>query len=480
MSVRNKSVAPDEYAALQQENARLREACEKARNSSGIYSHIAYALARTNTDLFYVNMHTGDYIEYCSDDECGMLVERRRAADFFESCEREAKLYVHPEDQDAFVGAMNRDFLSNVLDQREEYGMIYRRIKDGRSFYVKMRISRMKDDDRFIVVSVRDVDELVMKRRAEERILEERIVYARLNAITGNFIVVYVVEPETDRYREFNSTDAYVQSFKLEKEGADFFERVREVTCRRIHPADRGRFLTFFTKDNVMAVIERDGIFTLGYRLAMEGKPIHVQMKAAMVEESEGPRLIVGLNDVDAQVRQEEESERRLARAKAQASIDALTGVKNKHAYLDMEERLNSQIAARQAPPFAIVMMDVNDLKRVNDTDGHQAGDKHLRDACKIICDTFKHSPVFRVGGDEFVVVVQGEDYACIEERLWDVIVHNDEALQSGGVVIACGMARFKGDDCVAAVFDRADRRMYEDKGILKSKGACWEDRRGD
>ena len=439
--------------------------------SSGVtYSHIAYALARAYTDLFYVNMETGEYIEYYSDDEHGMLLEARRANDFFESCEREVKLYVHAEDQDAFIAAMNREFLSDALDRSEEFEMTYRRIKDGRSFYAQMNVSRMKDDERFIVIAVKDIDELVKKRRAEERIREERIVYARLHAITGNFIVVYVVNPETNHFREFSSTDAYTQYFLLEKEGDDFFVRSRDVTREYIHPADLGRFLAAFTKGNVKAAIERDGIFTLGYRLMMDGNPMYVQMKAAMVEEERGPRLIIGLNDIDAQVRQEEEAERRLAQAQAQANTDALTGVKNKHAYLEAEEQLNSLIASHKAPPFAIAVMDVNDLKQVNDTDGHQAGDDYLRSACKIICEAFKHSPVFRVGGDEFAVIAQGSDCSHIEERIWDVSVHNEDAQKDGSVVIACGMARFEDDDCVATVFDRADRHMYEDKSLLKGK----------
>ena len=461
-----------EHAALRQENERLKEAFEAARGTSGIYAHIAYALARAYTDLFYVNMDTGEFVEYYSDDECGMLLESRRACGFFESCEREAKMFVHPDDQDAFVGAMNREFLRSALDQHEEFEMTYRRIKDGRSFYVQMSVSRMKDDDRFIVVAVSDIDELVMKRRAEERIREERVIYARLHAITGNYLVVYVVDPRTDHFREFSSTESYAQSFLLEKEGDAFFERSREVSKQCVYPTDLGRFLAVFTKENVLTAIERDGIFTLGYRFFMEGKPIHVQMKAAMVEEDDGPRIIVGLNDIDAQVRQEEETELRLAQAKAQVNIDALTGVKNKHAYLEAEDRLNDQIARHQATPFAIVVLDVNDLKQVNDTSGHQAGDELIRDACRVVCNAFKRSPVYRVGGDEFAVIVQGFDYEHIEERLWDVTVHNEQALGTGDVVIACGMAMFKAedDDFVADVFDRADRRMYNNKKALKSK----------
>ena len=111
----------------------------------------------------------------------------------------------------------------------------------------------------------------------------------------------------------------------------------------------------------------------------------------------------------------------------------------------------------------------MNDLKKVNDTLGHQAGDKHLRGACKIICDTFKRSPVFRIGGDEFAVIVRGEDYERVDRLVSDIDDQNRKAVINGGVVVACGMSKFEGDDSVTAVFRRADRNMYDNKVSLKS-----------
>ena len=449
---------------------RLEEAYEEARNNSIIFTHIAQALARGYTDLYYVNMDTDALIEYHTDDERGVLTEARRSMDFFEGCKRDVKLFVHPDDQEAFVKAMDRDYLTNELKKSKVFEIVYRRIKDGRTFYVRMRISRVEDDPRYVVIAVRDIDELVRRRRAEERIQEERIIYARLHALTGNFIVVYVVDPETDRYREFSATDDYEESFSQEKAGTDFFKTVRDAARLFNHPEDLKLFLSTFTKENVLAEVRRSGIFTLGYRLMMEGVPVYVQMKAAMVEEKEGPRLIVGLNDIDAQVRQEQEYGRRLAQAQTLANIDALTGIKNKHAFLAAEGRMDRQIEERNQPPFAVVVLDVNDLKKVNDSAGHQAGDELLRAACRIVCNTFKHSPVYRVGGDEFAVIAQSSDYEHIEALVGQVEAHNAQAQRDGGVVIACGMSRFDDDTCVASVFARADQSMYENKTFLKSQ----------
>jgi diguanylate cyclase (GGDEF)-like protein len=176
------------------------------------------------------------------------------------------------------------------------------------------------------------------------------------------------------------------------------------------------------------------------------------------------------VNDIDASVRREEEYARRLTQAQSRAKIDALTGIRNRHAYLDEEEKLDRRIEAKESLEFAISILDVNDLKKVNDTEGHQAGDECIRRACRTICNIFKHSPVFRVGGDEFAVISQGNDYENIEELLEVVREYNDEAARNSGIVIACGMARYEKDPRVADVFERADQRMYENKNKLKAR----------
>ena len=447
----------------------LEKAYKTASQKATIYTHIAHALARGYTDLYYVNMDSNELIEFHTDDEHGVLSEVRHSADFFEGCERDAKTGVHPEDQEKFVQAMNRDSLRKALEENRVFELTYRRIKDGESFYVRMKVSRMEDDRRIIVIAVQDIDEEVRHREEEERIQEERIIYARLHALTGSFVCVYVVDPETGIYREFSAEDRYEERFAQAKSGTDFFNTLREAARGFSHPGDRKRVLSLLTKENVMAEVERSGVFTLNYRIMTEGKPVHYQLKAAMVEEKEGPRLIVGLNNIETQVRQEEEYSRRLAQAESQANIDALTGVKNKHAFLETEAHMDQMIAEYRQAPFAVVVFDVNNLKRINDTEGHQAGDQYLRDACKIICDIFKHSPVFRVGGDEFAVISQGGDYDRMEELLACMSRRNQEALRSCGIVIACGMSRFDHDPCVAAVFERADHNMYDNKNWLKN-----------
>ncbi len=453
---------------MQRENVSTKEAYEKARNAGLVYTRIAQTLARGYTDLFYVNLETEEYIEYATDSENSMLKERSRGGRFFDQCKVNIEKHVFADDREAFLRGMSRDALLDALERNKTIIMTYRRMTNGKPAYVTMKISHMEDDHRFIVVGVSDVDEQVKQQRAAERMAEERIAYARLNALTGDMMCAFIVVPETGRYRQYSAATVY-DGLGLPQEGEDFFSVMRDLSVQFVCQEDLGRFRSLFTRENVLAAIERNGIFSLSYRLKLGDRRSHVQIKAAMVEEKEGARMIVGINDIDSSVRQEEEYARRLAQAKRMANIDALTGVKNKHAFLEAEESINYQIIEKAQPEFAVVVLDVNDLKRVNDTEGHQAGDQYLRDACKLICDIFKRSPVFRVGGDEFAVISQGSDYTCMEELIEKVNGHNEEAVRSGGIVVACGMAKFDNDACVAAVYERADHNMYENKNILKS-----------
>ena len=455
---------------IRRENATTKDAYEKARGTGVIYTHIAQALARGYTELFYVNLDSEEFIKYRSDDN-GTLTEVQRGWHFFEVCRLETEKIVYPDDRAAVIRAMDRKTLVAALDRNRTFVMTYRLISESGPIYVSMRISRMEDDERYIVLGVTDIDEEMRQRRAVERVKEEQIASARISALNGDLLCVYVVDPQTGRYREFSASASF-ETFAQAKEGPDFFAAAREAARTCSHPEDLNRFLSIFTPENILSEIERHGIFTLSYRLMLNGSSLYVQLKAAMVEEKEGRRLIVGINDIDAQVRQEEEYVRHLAKAQIEAKVDALTGVKNRHAYLEAEERLNRQIAAHRAPEFAIVILDVNDLKKVNDTAGHKAGDQYLRDACAIICEVFKHSPVFRVGGDEFAIIAQGRDYGRIEELIGRMRDQNALARQTGGIVIACGMAKRENDASVAPVFERADQNMYENKSRLKAERA--------
>ena len=458
---------------VQREHATTKEAYEKAVKDAVIYNRIAQTLVEGYAALYYVNVRTGEFVEYTTGDEAKSLNEARKGGDFFRQLVEDVKSFVHPDDRDTVVRSLGKETLLSSIDENKNMILTFRQFtgQNREPIYVNLKASRVKEDPDYVIIGSYDVDEQIKQRREAEQIKEEQIAYKRLNALAGEYICIYVVDPVTWRYRLFNSTEKYAD-YVLSKDGENFFETTRSLVSNIVYKDDETRFLSLFKKDDVMAEIRMNGMFSMSYRIVHDGNPTYARLKAVMVEESDGQRLIVGLSNVDAYVRQEEDYARRLAKAQNIANVDALTGIRNRHAYEESEEKMNRQIGDKSLTDFAIVILDVNDLKKVNDTEGHVAGDNLICKAAKTICDIFAHSPVFRVGGDEFAVIAKGSDLAHIDALVERVAKHNEQAIKTGGVVVACGMARFEKDEKVAAVYERADHLMYENKKVLKAINA--------
>ena len=167
---------------------------------------------------------------------------------------------------------------------------------------------------------------------------------------------------------------------------------------------------------------------------------------------------------------QVEEHSRELEQGKQIATRDPLTGVKNKLAYIEKIVDIEERVEEEALKNYGVVVFDVNGLKIVNDTLGHDAGDEYIKSACRLICVTFKHSPVYRVGGDEFVAILEGDDYENRTALLKSFDDTVEENKTEGRVVVAGGLAIYDAeiDEKYSDVFKRADTKMYERKKQLK------------
>lgn len=159
------------------------------------------------------------------------------------------------------------------------------------------------------------------------------------------------------------------------------------------------------------------------------------------------------------------------------SSHDALTKVMSRSSYDNKAKEFDVKIKEDPSTVnFAICECDLNNLKIINDTFGHGSGDAYIISCCKVICDCFKHSPVYRTGGDEFVAILQSDDYANLElikRNLLDICVKEmTKALPlSEKKSFAAGFAVFdpERDKYFSDVMKRADVEMYQNKKMLKN-----------
>ena len=156
---------------------------------------------------------------------------------------------------------------------------------------------------------------------------------------------------------------------------------------------------------------------------------------------------------------------------------DALTKVLSRISYDNKIKDLDRKI--REDPVsvrFAICECDLNNLKIVNDTFGHDKGDQYIINCCKAICDIFKHSPVYRIGGDEFVAILQSDDYDNLDKIKEAFNRFSTSEIKSEGTLFdkrsfAAGFAVYDNnrDRCFNDVMKRADVEMYHNKQMLKN-----------
>ncbi len=424
------------------------------------YSQMAKALAADYVNLYYVNLEDESFIEYSPDSKQEDLAVERHGRDFFTASRRDALIHLYKDDQENFVKSFTRENVERILDTEGKFKVTYRLMLDGVPTYVDMKAVRMPGDRSRLIVGVSNVDAQMREEEAMARILTEKTVYSRISALTRGFICIYTIDPETGRYVEYRANSEYA-GLGIPVEGEDFWAQSVIESARVIYPEDLEKFQTLMTRENILRNLEKGGLYAFRYRMLMEGEPRYMSLKAALVEEEGKKALIIGVNDVDAQVKHEQEYERQLSMARSKGEVDSLTGVKNRTAYDSMSEMLARQIEGGQLVQYAIVICRVSGLGWINETKGRAAGNELIREACALICEIFKHSPVFRVSGDKFAVIATGRDYERIEELIAMLQKRNQGSSEFGGPLMVCGMARYEGTGSVAAVFDQAEMRCY-------------------
>ena len=246
------------------------------------------------------------------------------------------------------------------------------------------------------------------------------------------------------------------------------FPDVLESWSDLLHPDDKERVLKEF-QDTIFDYTGQK-TYDVEYRLLTKNRGYRwYRAVGKLIRRPDGsPVTYVG---IFIDITERKETAQNLFAARRMADIDSLTGVKNKHAYTQWEEIVNEGIKGGTQEPFAVVVCDINNLKSVNDLYGHKAGDSCIQSCSSKLCNIFTNSPVFRVGGDEFIIFLSGEDYYRRNELMTRVnAIPKDPARIRMGETVSAGMAEYDKDKhrSLLNVVEEADKAMYARKQYLK------------
>jgi diguanylate cyclase (GGDEF)-like protein len=151
------------------------------------------------------------------------------------------------------------------------------------------------------------------------------------------------------------------------------------------------------------------------------------------------------------------------------ARTDELTGIRNRRSFLEIAER-ELGLAKRHSKEFALILFDIDNLKKINDHYGHLSGDKVLREIAHSVKKAIRDTDVFaRLGGDEFVILVSESEKLDLEKymnRLAGQIGEIEIAKKINETITASmGAKRYTRDiDTIDEIYSLADQEMYQSK----------------
>jgi diguanylate cyclase (GGDEF)-like protein len=162
-----------------------------------------------------------------------------------------------------------------------------------------------------------------------------------------------------------------------------------------------------------------------------------------------------------------------LETAQRQATTDGLTGLHNRH-FLAEQLRVVQSLAVRHSEPYSVIALDIDGLKQVNDTFGHEMGDLALRGFANTLRKTLREADIsFRTGGDEFLVLVpRGKLHEARQaaERVREAVVTQGRSEPHTAITVSAGVAAWRPGRTAEQVLEAADSMLYAAKRAGKDR----------
>jgi len=434
-----------------------------------VRDHIASVMAEDYEAIFYIEIESGEYLTFSQSQSYMSINASALGKDFFKEALESIDGCVYPDDREYAKTLYNKETILNNLDGKKSFSFKYRVMVNEEPRFFLFTVMR-ESNSQYLIFYEKDIQDELDAEKAQKENQKMTITFGQIaESLASNYDEIYYVEIADSSYIRYEVNNLYGQ-LEISKSGEDFFRDCFDNIPQIVHKRDVEQVCEFIDKDNMIAALENHKDYSLTYRLMISDKPQYVRMTVR--KSSDGTHFIIGVENVDDEIQKEKQHLKELKTEKELARRDELTGIKNKTAYKELEKSVQGNIDnGMDYLEFGLVVCDSNNLKQINDTLGHAAGDEYIKSSARLLCDIFVHSPVFRVGGDEFIIFLRGIDFTCrleLMEKLRGQVLENKR--MGTGVILASGMSEYRpeSDNFVSDVFERADKEMYEDKQRLK------------
>ena len=348
-----------------------------------IFTKISEALLIDYSSVYYVDAVTNEYCWYSIDPKFHSLQIEPDGDDFFRNMSRDAEKVVYEEDKHIFQIDIQKDKLLKRLKNGDMQSLVYRLVIDGKPVYHSLRlIHDFKDEDEYFIFGVLNVDKEVREKQRAEQMEKERMIFSQISeSLASQYDVIYYVNTENGNYIEIKDKEIYGNENIVEN-GQDFFADAQNNIMIVVHPEDQNRIKIALNRDHMISSLERRKQFITVYRLLLNGRIQYTRMNVLWARDRK--HLIIGVENIDEEIEKEQEQMQALNNANEMARRDELTGAKNKNAYQELEAELQLRIGYDSNIQFGLVVCDLNNLKLINDSLGHKAGDEYIRSCFQV------------------------------------------------------------------------------------------------
>jgi diguanylate cyclase (GGDEF)-like protein/PAS domain S-box-containing protein len=311
------------------------------------------------------------------------------------------------------------------------------------------RIEPLRDDDGSIVGTVGLAIDVTERRDLDEALKTQNVYFQELFESAP---VAIVILDENDRVLRINAEFTRIFGYAAD-----------EVLGRRINDLIVPDELRDEGLDMTAQVASGETLNRESLRRRKDGTTLWVSIVARPFKVADEPSRVYGMyHDISDRKRAEEE-------LRALSLVDALTGLPNRRAFITLSDQA-LKWAARIGKEVLLIFIDVDNLKQINDTHGHLAGDRALVDTARVLRETFREADIVaRLGGDEFIALITSDNEQAgklVMGRLQTrVAAHNASGDRPYTLGLSIGFTHAKADGArLLDLMERADASLYEQK----------------
>lgn len=347
------------------------------------------------------------------------------------------------------LGSSDPGFAPLAASLRALKGESARYELEWRNRYFETRIEPLHSNSGEIIGTVGLAIDVTERRALDEALKTQNVYFQELFESAP---VAIVILDENDRVIRINSEFTRIFGYGAE-----------EILGRRINDLIVPDELRQEGLDMTAQVASGETLERESLRRRKDGTTLWVSIVARPFKVGDEPGRVYGMyHDISDRKRAEEE-------LRALSLVDALTGLPNRRAFITLSDQA-MKWAARVGKDVLLIFIDVDNLKLINDTHGHLAGDRALVDTARVLRETFREADIVaRLGGDEFIALISADNEEAgklVMGRLQArVAAHNQAGDRPYSLGLSIGFTHSKAEGArLLDLMERADASLYEQK----------------